>query len=62
MAVATMPGFTRGKATRRNAEKLEQPSIRAASISSPGTSSKKPIITHRTRGSATIKWVRIRAI
>src|SRR3990172_5975232 len=44
MAVAAIPGIASGRLTRTNAPKREQPSIMAASSSSTGTSSKKPII------------------
>ena len=47
---------------RRKAAQCVHPSMRAASMRSPGTSSKKPIITHSTRGRATIRWVRISAV
>ena len=61
MPVATMPGLARGIAMRRKAAQCVHPSIRADSMRSPGTSSKKPIITQSTRGSATMRWVRISA-
>src|ERR1700746_846291 len=61
IAVAITPGLARGRAIRQNAARYEQPSMRAASSRSAGTSSKKPIITQMMMGSPTIRWVRMRA-
>ncbi len=52
-----MPGRANGMATCRNACQIVAPSTSAASSSSPGSPSKKPIITQTTIGTVMTRWV-----
>ena len=51
MAATTMPGRASGSSTRTRAPRRDAPSTSAASSSSRGISSKKPIMIHTVSGS-----------
>ena len=60
-AVATKPGAATGRATLQKALSLEQPSTSAASSSSLGTYSKKPMSNQVAKGRLKVQYASMRA-